>query len=71
MPATCVLFVAEKVIVTIKHNDDDTKRRIKDFVKKHSEPISYPIYLWTEKTPVKEEVIKKEIDMKWKDRSSS
>ncbi|KAK3013382.1 hypothetical protein RJ639_010051 [Escallonia herrerae] len=30
------------------------ERRIKDLVKKHSEFISYPIYLWTEKTTVKE-----------------
>ncbi|PPS19870.1 hypothetical protein GOBAR_AA00707 [Gossypium barbadense] len=31
------------------------ERRIKDLVKKHSEFISYPIYLWTEKTIEKEE----------------
>ena len=30
------------------------ERRIKDLVKKHSEFISYPIYLWTEKTIEKE-----------------
>ncbi|CDY50297.1 BnaA10g28410D [Brassica napus] len=81
-------LVAEKVIVTTKHNDDEqyvwesqaggsftvtrdvdgeplgrgTKitlflkedqvmksQRLKDLVKKHSEFISYPIYLWTEK----------------------
>lgn len=30
------------------------ERRIKDLVKKHSEFISYPIYLWTEKTTEKE-----------------
>ncbi|MBO8589955.1 hypothetical protein INN88_15275, partial [Staphylococcus aureus] len=28
--------------------------RLKDLVKKHSEFISYPIYLWTEKTTEKE-----------------
>ena len=30
------------------------ERRIEDLVKKHSEFISYPIYLWTEKTTEKE-----------------
>jgi molecular chaperone HtpG len=30
------------------------ERRLKDLVKKHSEFISYPIYLWTEKTTEKE-----------------
>ncbi|KAK3016207.1 hypothetical protein RJ639_006209 [Escallonia herrerae] len=30
------------------------ERRLKDLVKKHSEFISYPIYLWTEKTIEKE-----------------
>lgn len=30
------------------------ERKLKDLVKKHSEFISYPIYLWTEKTTEKE-----------------
>ncbi|KAF8781014.1 hypothetical protein HU200_000983 [Digitaria exilis] len=70
-------LVAERVVVTTKHNDDEqyvwesqaggsftqlgrgTKMTLflkedQDLVKKHSEFISYPISLWTEKTTEKE-----------------
>ncbi|KAM1208995.1 hypothetical protein ACFX2I_014669 [Malus domestica] len=69
-------LVAERVVVTTKHNDSGNlmlealslsermsrgspsdfleERKLKELVKKHSEFISYPIYLWTEKNVEKE-----------------
>ncbi|KAH7421925.1 hypothetical protein KP509_13G081600 [Ceratopteris richardii] len=41
------------VLIFSQHEYLD-ERRLKDLVKKHSEFISYPIYLWTEKTTTKE-----------------
>ncbi|KAK8942187.1 Heat shock protein 83 [Platanthera guangdongensis] len=45
-----------KIILYLKEDQLDylEERRLKDLVKKHSEFISYPIYLWTEKTTEKE-----------------
>ncbi|KAJ7547096.1 hypothetical protein O6H91_08G069200 [Diphasiastrum complanatum] len=102
-------LVAERVIVTTKHNDDDQyvweshagglfsvkkdttgeplgrgtkvtlylkddqheyveERRLKDSIKKHSEFISYPIYLWTEKTTEKEVSDEEDEEIKDKDQ---
>mmetsp|Transcript_34342 Transcript_34342/g.76243 ORF Transcript_34342/g.76243 Transcript_34342/m.76243 type:complete len:702 (+) Transcript_34342:133-2238(+) len=45
-----------KIILTLKEDQQEylEERRLKDLVKKHSEFISYPISLWTEKTVDKE-----------------
>ncbi|KAJ6705519.1 HEAT SHOCK PROTEIN 83-LIKE [Salix purpurea] len=43
----------KKVTLFLK-DDQLEERRLKDLVRKHSEFISYPIYLWTEKTIEKE-----------------
>ncbi|KAJ9510945.1 Hsp90 protein-domain-containing protein [Haematococcus lacustris] len=45
-----------KIVLHLKEDQQDylEERKIKDLVKKHSEFISYPIQLWTEKTVDKE-----------------
>eukprot|EP00197_Chlamydomonas_leiostraca_P005532 CAMPEP_0202866544 /NCGR_PEP_ID=MMETSP1391-20130828/7899_1 /ASSEMBLY_ACC=CAM_ASM_000867 /TAXON_ID=1034604 /ORGANISM="Chlamydomonas leiostraca, Strain SAG 11-49" /LENGTH=701 /DNA_ID=CAMNT_0049546503 /DNA_START=101 /DNA_END=2206 /DNA_ORIENTATION=+ len=45
-----------KIVLHLKEDQQEfeEERRIKDLVKKHSEFISYPIQLWTEKTVDKE-----------------
>merc|ERR1739847_163796 len=45
-----------KMVLHLKEDqlEDLEERRVKDLVKKHSEFISYPISLWTEKTTEKE-----------------
>lgn len=45
-----------KITLYLKEDQLDylEERRLKDLVKKHSEFISYPIYLWSEKTTEKE-----------------
>merc|ERR550514_1974424 len=45
-----------RIILSLKEDQQEflEERRLKDLVKKHSEFINHPIYLWTEKTEEKE-----------------
>ncbi|KAF3790998.1 Heat shock protein 83 [Nymphaea thermarum] len=54
-----ILGRGTKIVLHLKEDQLEylEERRLKDLVKKHSEFISYPINLWTEKTTEKEVVV--------------
>lgn len=60
-----MLLTAQAVLVQEDQLEYIEERRQKDLVKKHSEFISYPISLWTEKT-VEKEVSDDEVHMQIK-----